>query len=95
MCEYGIYMFNTHYQTKYIALDQTKCLHQKPDTRGHWMVQLFKGLILYFGLDHDLGAVRLSPNLGSVLGVEFAEDSPLPLILSPHMHAWVLSLSFL
>ena len=56
------------------------------------MAHLVKGLTVDFGSGHDLMVVRLSPVLGSVLGVEPASDSlspsssvPTPLVFSPHV----------
>ena len=42
---------------------------------GSWVAQSVKHLTLDFGSAHDLRVVRLSPGLGSMLGVEPAWDS--------------------
>ena len=52
------------------------------------MTQLVKHLTPNFGSGHDLRVVRLSPTLGSVLGMEPAWDS-----LSPSFLSLSLSLS--
>lgn len=47
------------------------------------MAQPVKHLILDIGSGHDLGIVRSSPMLGSMLGVELAKDSISPSPSSP------------
>ena len=65
--------------------------------RGAWVAQSVKHPTLDFYLGNDLRALRLSPVLGSTLGMKPAYDSLLfllPLHLSPPpSHAHRLSLS--
>lgn len=43
-----------------------------PPKKGAWVAQFFKCLTSDFGSGHGLGVMRLSPALGSLLGVELA-----------------------
>ena len=52
--------------------------HLKMPIRGHWVAQLVKRPTLNFCSGHDLRVIRLSPALGSTLGVEPSQDSLSP-----------------
>ena len=58
---------------------QALCSHSKSTSpQGSWGAQCVKHPSLDFGSGHDPRVVRLSPMLGSVLGVESAWDSLSP-----------------
>ena len=69
---------STQHRTGKTALKKPNNLIKKWAKEGCLVAQLVEFLTLQIGLGHDLAVMRLSPALGSALGVE---------------PAWILSLS--
>lgn len=61
------------YSVHLLKINEKKALKKLP--RGTWLAQSVQHPALGFDLGHDLGAIRSSPDLGSMLNVGSAGDS--------------------